>query len=76
MQTLVAGQTINARGRPWTVVTVPEGDIDLFVADPHFTDEERNRMQRVDKVNELKKTAIPHGVYIQRSVLDIDEIAS
>jgi len=70
----VAGETIFARGRPWTMVTVPEGDVDLFIADPHFTDEELSRMQRVEKVNEQKKLAIPHGVYIQRAVLDISEI--
>ncbi|OGG77714.1 hypothetical protein A3B35_03705 [Candidatus Kaiserbacteria bacterium RIFCSPLOWO2_01_FULL_54_24] len=76
MPALVGGQTINARGRPWTVVTVPEGDVDLFVADPHFTDEESSRMQRIDKVNEIKKTVIPHGIYIQRAVLDLSEVTA
>ncbi len=71
---IAVGDTVHARGRDWTAVTAPEGDVDLLVAEPHFTDEERGKIQRVDKVNEMKKTSIPSGVYVQRSVLDVSEL--
>lgn len=68
------GDTVHARGRTWTAVTAPEGDVDMLVADPHFKDEERVRIARVSEVNEKKRAAIPHGVYIQRDVLDLSEV--
>ena len=71
---IINGQTVTARGRDWTVVCAPEGDVDLLIADPHFTDVEREQIRRVEKVNEFKRTSIPHGVYAQRSVLDLSEI--
>ena len=74
----VNGQTINAHGRLWTVVCAPEGDTDLVIADPHFTDEEHARIRRVDKVNESPKgkVHIPYDVYVQRAVLELSEVAA
>lgn len=74
--TIIVGGTVHARGRDWTAVTAPEGDVDLIVADPHFTDEERARIKRVTDVNEKKGTVIPASVHIQRDVLDLAEITS
>lgn len=70
----VNGQTIHARARDWTIVHAPEGDVDMLVADPHFTDQERARMQRIEKVNEAGRTYIPNDVHLQRVVLDLSEI--
>jgi len=72
----IAGQTIQARGRPWTVVIPNEDDIDMLIADPHLKDEEISQVQRIEKVNEAKRTSIPTGINLQRSALDLSEIES
>ncbi len=74
--TIQRGDTVTARGRTWTAVTAPTGDVDMIIADPHFTDAERAKIARVGDVNERKKTVLPTGVHIQRDVLDINEITA
>jgi len=75
-RTFEKGEAIRAQGREWTVAIPPEGDVDLLIADPHFTDEERARMQRTDKVNDRRGLSIPYDVGLQRTVLDLSEIES
>ncbi len=72
----IRGRDNGGKTREWTVVVayLEAPGQGLVLADPHFTDDERKTVERVSKVNEAKKTVIPHGVHIQRSVLEISDI--
>ena len=73
---IVAGDTVTANGRDWTAVTTPDDVADLFVADPHYTDEERATIARVERVNNARNTSLPDHVSLHRRVLDVSEVTA
>lgn len=74
-QIFVAGQTVKARGRDWTVVCPPEGDVDMLIADPHLTDTERAEIARTDRIIKAGKSCRPPEVGAgPRASLDLSEV--
>jgi hypothetical protein len=77
MATYAAGQTIEARGRKWIVEIAPEyDDVDILIANPIFTEEEYRRIEVADRAWDKRQRLIPSGVFAQRDVICLEEIAA
>jgi hypothetical protein len=62
MTTYVAGQMIEARGRKWIVEIAPE--------------DEYRRIEIANRAWDKRQKLIPSGVYAQRGVICLEEIAA
>jgi hypothetical protein len=70
------GQTIHARGRDWIVEIPPEGETDILIANPLFNDDDYKRIEVVSKAWERRQKIILSGVFAQRDVICLEEIAA